>query len=269
MNIPTYAEAIAFGDEERTWTNKDGSTKQWKVNWRLCKLAREFHGNYNWNGTDHFRHMVRKATNQWEGHFWGRSLHNLGDDEESIFSFFTDAMNSSDLYKFPERRYYNLVSFWVDKFREQLKYLGEDKLAKKYNDELAMAYYWTVANTVLGILEEYETYVALKELFKNDDTVSVGWASDADDYNDVDIVLYKNDKVWHYVSVKNNGAFSTGTILKYRKDQKETKPTMYCDKFLNRMFFRKDELKPYRIFVEEHTKSVAGILSKWGEARVE
>lgn len=265
MNIPTYAEAMAFREEEKIWTNKDGSTKTWKINWKLCKLAREFHGNYNWNGTDHFRNMVRKDAKKWKGHFWGRSLHNLGDTEESIFSFFTDAMNDTSMFNFSEIYNHHLVHFWVRTFRSELKYIGEDKLAKKYDNELAMAYYWVIANTVIGILEEHETYLALKEKFKDDKTISIGWASDDDDYRDVDIVLYKNCKVWHYVSVKNNGAFSTGTILKYREQQKETKPSMYCDKFLNRVFFKKGELVPYNITIEKETESTSGIIREWGE----
>ena len=265
MNIPTYAEAMAFAEEEKVWTNKDGSTKQWKINWRLCKLAREFHGNYNWKGTDDFRHMVRKETKQWKGHFWGRSLHNLGENYEEIFSFFTEAMNSSELFKFPEIRHSNLIRFWVEKFREQLKYLGEDKLAKKYDNELAMAYYWVVANTVQGILDEYETFVEMKKHFSNNKKIKIEWASDEDDYRDVDIYIMKDGKIWHYVSVKNNGAFSVGTILKYRKEQKETKPTMYCDKFLNRIFFRKGTLEPYYLEVVEERESINGFRREWGE----
>lgn len=268
----SYREAMEFGNKTIDFTDrKTGKTNPWRVNHRLCKLAREFHGGYNWKGSDNFRRMVRINSGTWNTNFWGRSLHGLGNSHEEIFSFFTDYMNDKTIFKFAEYRIETLVEFWIDVFKEQLKYIGEINLLSKYSDkDFASAYYYVIANTVQGILDEQNVLDNLKKMFEYDSSISVEFGSKEDDYNDIDIIIKKKDKVWHKVSVKSDYSFTVETILSYRSgsDYKNSEGkkdvTVYCDQHLNRLFFRKGEMVPYKMNVVKNNPQVEQMIQKWG-----
>jgi hypothetical protein len=249
ISIPSYAEAMAFGDRTSTFRDRDGNIKTWKINNRLCNLARSFHGDYKWQGTIGFKVAVRKDAN-YRGEFWGETLHGLGATHQEIFNFFTAVMNDPNKYNFSSKWISTLVDFWVDQFREQLELIGETKLAARTDYDLAQAYYWTIANTVQGLLDEVETFENLKEMFKNDSSIVVKWAADADENKDIDVVIYKDGNVYHKASVKSEHAFSKSCITQYRKDWGKMAPTLYVDKYLNRIFFKKDTNEVLRTVLE-------------------
>lgn len=217
------------------------SVKQFRTQQpKLCEQARKYLGGYDWKGKKAFKESVKDETG-FSGPFWTeRSFHSLGSTHQGVFDFFVEIMNDNDRYGFKDNG--NLVKFWVKSFRQELSLMGLDDLASLDKVVIAKSFYWAVSNTIDGIVNEVVAFDNLVDFFKDDESVEVLWASRSYDFQDVDIIIRKNGKDWHFVSIKTGYAFSKRCIVaNYRNTYKKKKPTLYIDQYLNRVFINKRE----------------------------
>jgi len=243
MQTPTYKDAIDFYDLEKQWKNDDGTTRPWKYNHTLCNQARQYLGSYKLpKGVTGFRTDLGAATD-FKGRLWGTSFHGLGDDEEEIFSFFTGVMNDTERFTTQDEEVSCMLDAWVKFFYEHCRVMGYKGYQKRTWEELAMAFYWAVANTVPGLVAEANAFRILEELFAGRDDIKIRWSEPTEDYADIDIVIIWNGQVWHKVSIKSGRAFSKDCIMhQYRGEFGKTQPTVYMDGTGNRIFVKEQKV---------------------------
>lgn len=237
FRYPSFDQVMSFR-ERRSPVYVNGVIYHRQLNIQLCEYSRKFHGYYYWDKRgEGFAGLVRKSTGNY-GKIYFDSFHDLGDDYDVVLTKFLKVMEDTERFTFRNSDATNLLEFWCEAFPRELEkfYPGKLSLASRTEYELQDAYKWVIANTVPGIVMEQQTKQNLEAFFADQPDVTVEWAPDSMESTDVDVLIKKNGRIVHWVSVKNQRSFSKSCISKYRLSGK-TKPTVYCDIHLNRIFF--------------------------------